>query len=146
MDNKKLNEILEQLGGEKPTEDVHKLAEEISRQSVDVLSILRIPGFGRVRISLFRFAAAAAVIIFVFTFGFYTGKQSSLSQFRVSSLNSSGFSGQYLQQKTNKQSEDSFWHQKALAAMQSKPCSQIKSGRVNIIKAYRQYIQEKYND
>jgi hypothetical protein len=146
MHNEKLNEILERLGGEKPPEDVHKLAEEISRRSVDVLSFPQVSTFGRKLISPLRFAAAAAVIIFVFTFGFYIGKQSESSQFQVSSLNSGGFPGQYPQQEINKQSEDSFWRRKVLAVMQSKSRSQIKFSRVDILQAYRQYIQEKCND
>jgi hypothetical protein len=146
MNNEKLNEMLKQLGGEKPPEDVHKLAEEISRRSVDVLSFPQVSTFGRVRISLFRFSAAAAVIIFVFTFGFYIGKQSSPSQFQISSFNSGGFCGQYPQNETHKLSSDGFWRRKALALMQPKSRSQIEFSKVGILQAYRQYIQEKYND
>jgi len=146
MKDEKLNEILEQLGGEELPEDMRKLAEEISRQSADVLNFPRIPGFGRMRISPFSFAAAAAVIIFVFTIGFYAGKQSSPSQFQVSSLNSSSYPEQYPEQTARKQSQDGFWRRKALAVMQPKSCPQIKFSKVNILKAYRQYLQEKHND
>jgi hypothetical protein len=146
MNNKKLNEILEQLGSEKLPEDVHKLAEEISYRSMDFLSFLRIPGFGRNRISPFRFIATAAVIIFVFFFGFYIGKQSLPSQFQVSSFNNGAFLRQYPQQETHKQPEDGFWHRKVLAVMQPQSRSQIKFSKVDILQAYRQYIQEKHND
>jgi hypothetical protein len=41
---------------------------------------------------------------------------------------------------------DSFWQQKALAAMQPRPYTQNQLSQTALLNIYKQYLKEKYND
>ena len=94
---------------------------------------------------LVKLAVAAAVII-SFNIGFFTGRWSKPAQLVPHSLVVTGYTSIVPVYPTAQKAEDSFWRQKALAAMKPKPYSQIQITKTNVIDAYKQYLREKHYD
>jgi hypothetical protein len=148
MDNKNIKNMLRTLADEPLPDDINELAEKKFKQFSEKITKQKQQNIWRIIINskITKSATAAAIIILVFTLGFYTGRQSSQSQFQISRFNNNSYSEQFPEQSIDKQNQGGFWSRKVLTVMQRKSCSQLRSGKVNMLKIYRQYIQERHND
>jgi len=90
--------------------------------------------------------AVAAAIFIAFGFGFFTGRWSKLPRPAPYSLDVTGYTSVVPAYPTARKSEDSFWRQKALAAMQPRPYAQTSTTKTNLLNAYKQYLKEKHYD
>jgi hypothetical protein len=89
--------------------------------------------------------AIAAAILMAFGIGFSTGRWSRPTQLTPHTLDVTGSPSAVQVHSTTPKTEDSFWRQKALAAMQHRPYAQIQTAKTNLLNAYKQY-QEKHHD
>jgi hypothetical protein len=131
MNEEKLKQILNKISRTDIPPEIALLAEQSSR---NFSAALKIPQPKIKFLTPIRFLAAAAVIVFVFALGRWSKpvppeKIVYAAQTSVSS-----------DLQTDK---DSFWHQKAVAAMQSRPYTQSAGQLLNL---YKQYVKEKQND
>jgi hypothetical protein len=85
--------------------------------------------------------AVAAAIIIAFGAGFFAGQQSKPTQLVTYSLDFAGSTPAVSTHPTAPKNEDSFWKQKALAAMQSKPYAQTRFDKMSLLNTYRQYLK-----
>jgi hypothetical protein len=90
--------------------------------------------------------AVAAAILIAFGVGFSAGRWSKLPQSMPPSLNVTGYTSVVSVYPTAPNAKDSFWRQKALAAMKPKPYAQNQITKTNLIDAYKQYLREKHYD
>ncbi len=90
--------------------------------------------------------AVAAVILFAFGIGFFTGRWSKPARSEPHYLDVTGYTTVVPIYSTTPKAEDSFWRQKALAAMKPRPYVQIQTTQTNLLNAYKQYLKEKYYD
>jgi hypothetical protein len=90
--------------------------------------------------------AVAATIIIAFGIGFSIGQRSNPTRLATYSLDVSGYTSAVSAYPTATASEDSFWRQKALAAMQPRPYAQTQITKTSLIDAYKQYLKEKHYD
>lgn len=143
MNEEKLIQILKDIGQTSVPPDAARIAERTSQNFDAALNILqpRQPQQARFFIG-FRLIAAAAVILFAFA----VGRWSTLPQTQLSSLNLPGYVSPALTHPTVQQAEDSFWRQKALAAMQPRPYAQSRFDKTSLLKTYKQYLKEKHYD
>ncbi len=81
--------------------------------------------------------AVAAAIIIAFGIGFAVGQRSKPAPPAIYSLNVAG----YTAAASDQTAEDSFWRQKAMAAMQPRPYVQSQFDKTNLIDAYKQYLK-----
>lgn len=144
MNEEKLIEILKNIGQTEVPSNVTHIAEQTSQRFAAALDILQAQRPERTRFIIgLRLLAAAAVVIFVFAIGLSVGRWSTPPQTQLSLLNLPGYA---LTMPTHPavQQADGFWQQKALAAMQPRPYSQIQTTKINLLNAYRQYLKEKH--
>jgi len=90
--------------------------------------------------------AVAAAILFAFGIGFFTGRWSKLARSEPHYLDVTGYTTLISVYPTSPKAEDSFWRQKALAAMQPRPYAQTFTTKAGLLNAYKQYLKEKYHD
>ena len=83
--------------------------------------------------------AVAASIIVAFGLGFLIGQQSEKSQ-PAASL------AAVPSHPTAPKTEDSFWQQKIIAAMQPRPYAGSEFDKASLIDTYKQYLKEKHYD
>jgi len=87
-----------------------------------------------------------AVALFAFGIGFFTGRWSKLARSEPHYLDVTGYTTLISVYPTSPKAEDSFWRQKALAAMQPRPYAQTFTTKAGLLNAYKQYLKEKYHD
>lgn len=90
--------------------------------------------------------AVAAAIFIAFGTGFFTGRWSKPPQSAPLSLDVTGYTSAVLVYPTAQKTEDSFWRQKALAAVQPRPYAQTQNIKTSLLNTYKQYLKEKYYD
>ncbi|KPK35997.1 MAG: hypothetical protein AMJ65_16870 [Phycisphaerae bacterium SG8_4] len=89
-----------------------------------------------------KFAVAAAILI-AFGIGFSTGRRSRPAQPTPDSLDVIAYTSIALSYPTAPKTEDSFWRQKALAAIQPRPHVDAQFTKTKLPGTYKQYLKEK---
>jgi hypothetical protein len=131
MNDEKLKQILNKIGQTDVPQEVTLLAEQSSR---NFSAALKIPQPKHWLLTPVRLLAAAAVIVFAFALGRWSTPVSP--KITV-------YAAQSSTRLTAQINNDSFWRQKAIAVMQSRPYTQSAGELLNL---YKQYLKEKYND
>jgi hypothetical protein len=90
--------------------------------------------------------AIAAAILIAFGVGFSVGRWTQPPQSEPPSFDVTAYTSVIQLYPTTPKTEDSFWRQKALAAMQPKLYVQNQITKTNLIDAYKQYLKEKHYD
>jgi hypothetical protein len=150
----------------KPTDDIHKLIKklqikasaELDRKvhndiSQTLVKLQKIESAHAEPI-IWRFItkggvmklAVAAAIIIAFGIGFSIGQRSNPTRLATYSLDVGSYTSAVSAYPTAPKAEDSFWRQKVLAAMQSRPYVQSQFDKTSLIDAYKQYRKEKHYD
>jgi hypothetical protein len=150
MDRENIEEILKRLGSEDVPADVHKIAEETSREFSKTLAQPRQPRhyvlWEYIMKSPITKLAVAAVVIIAFGVGFSIGQRSRPTQLATHPPDVTGYSPEVLAHPSAPKAEDSFWRQKALAAMQPRPYAQTRVDKTSLLVGYKQYLKEKHYD
>jgi hypothetical protein len=142
MNEEKLMQILKNIGQADVPPNVTRIVEQTSQSFTTALNILQAQRPQRTGFFIgLRLLAAAAVILLVFAVGLSVGQRSAPPQVQLSSLNLSGYALPMPTHPTVQQAKESFWQQKALAAMQPRPYAQPTT---NLLNAYKQYLKEKH--
>jgi hypothetical protein len=136
MNDEKIKQILNKIGQTDVPPNVALIAERASR---NFSTILKVPQPKRLLFSPLRLIAAAAVIIFAFT----AGRWSQPPQAQLSSPDLSAYASSLMSHPSVQQDKDSFWRQKALAAMQPRPYAQKGLSQTALLNAYKQHLKEK---
>lgn len=134
----------------KPTDDTQKLIKklhlhastELDRRVHNDISEALAKSKPAAEPITWRLAIAAAIII-AFGIGFSVGQRSKPTQLATYLLDTAGNTSAVSTHLTAPASEDSFWRQKALAAMQPRPYTQSTN---NLLNTYKQYLKEKHYD
>jgi hypothetical protein len=147
MDRENIEEILKRLGSEDVPADVHKIAEETSREFSKTLAQPRhyILWEYIMKSPITKLAVAAAVII-AFGIGFSIGQRSRPTRLATHPPDVTAYSTEVLTHPAAPKAEDSFWRQKALAAMQPRPYAQTRFDKTSLLVGYKQYLKEKHYD
>lgn len=90
--------------------------------------------------------ATAAAIFIAFGIGFSTGRWSKPTRLAPPSSDVTGYTSAVPVYPTAPKAEDSFWRQKALAAMQPRPYAQTQTTKTSLLNTYKQYLKEKHYD
>lgn len=90
--------------------------------------------------------AVAAAIIIAFGIGFAVGRRSKPIRSAAYSIEVTGYTSAVSSHPTATKVEDSFWRQKALAAMQPRPYTHSHFDKTNLLNTYKQYLKEKRYD
>jgi hypothetical protein len=131
MSEEKLKQILKEIGRTDVPPEAALIAGRVSRNFDAALKIARPKQW---IFTPARFVAAAAVVILVFV----TGRWSkSLPQVQPSDEIAA------YAQRALQNNPDSFWRQKAIAAMQSKPTVQTNLSYTEKLNDYKRYLKEK---
>jgi hypothetical protein len=139
----------------RPADDIHKMIKkmhvkasaELDKKVHDDISISLAESAcaePSIRRSITQLAVAAAILI-AFGIGFSVGRWSQPPQL-ASSLNVTSYVPIFPARPTVSKTEDSFWRQKALAAMQPRPYLQTETIKTSLLDAYKQYLKEKHYD
>lgn len=139
MNEENLKRILNEIGQTSVPPNVTLIAERASRNFDSALKI------AQPRQWFFtpaRLIAAAAVIIFAFA----AGRWSQPPQTQPSLLNVPGYASPMPTHPTNQENKNSFWQQKALAAMQPRPYTQNQLSQTALLNVYKQHLKEKCYD
>ena len=142
MNEEKLKQILNKIGQTDVPPDIARIAEQTSQSFTAALNILqarRQPFF----IGFKRIAVAASILL-VFALGLSLGRWSKPPQTQLSSLDLSAYATSLMTHPTARQDKDSFWQQKALAAMQPRPYAQTQFSQTTLLNNYKQYLKEKH--
>jgi len=86
--------------------------------------------------------AVAAAILITFGVGFFTGRWSKPVP-PPHLLNITGYTSAARVNPATTKAENSFWQQKALAALQPRPYVQSHNTKVSLLDIYKQYLKEK---
>lgn len=141
MNEEKLIQILKNIGQTDVPPNVTLIAEQASQSFTAALNVLQAQRPQRTRFVIgLRLLAAAAVILFVFAIGLSVGQRSAPPQIQLSSLDLTGYALPTPTHPTVQQAKDSFWQQKALAAMQPRPYAQTKFDKISLLDVYKQYL------
>jgi hypothetical protein len=135
MNEEKLKQILNQMGNTNVPPNAVLIAERASR---NVSSVLKIQQPRQWFAGPVRLAAAAAVIILVFAMGRWSWQIPVTSQSPKIAVYAQTASAYPVSQSN----PDSFWQQKAIAAMKPRPYTQTSLNRAELINAYKQYFKE----
>ena len=139
MNEEKLKQILNKIGQADVPPNATLIAERASRNFDAALKIVQPKQWF---FTPLRLLAAAAVIIFAFAMGRWSRPlQQASPSFEVAAYTKS--ISAYPAVGKN---PDSFWQQKAQAAMQPRPYAQTSFNRTELINAYKQYLKEKHYD
>ena len=130
MNEEKLKQILNQIGQTEVPPEAARIAELTSQRFTASLNLSQ-PRF----FSPLRLLAAAAVIAVAFAAGRWSSP--------VPLLNSAALTPAISAHSVEQKNENSFWQQKALAAMQPRPYAQS-ANLTNRLNAYKQYLKEKH--
>jgi len=140
MNEEKLKQILNKIGQTDVPPDIARIAGQNSQAFTAALNVLQSPPHTGFFTGL-RLIAAAAIVIFAFAIGRFSRPLPITSTSPAATLYASAI---FVSGTTNKNA-DSFWQQKAMAAMQSRPYVQSTTA-TNRFNAYKQYLKEKYNE
>lgn len=150
MKDRNIDDIMKDIGKETVPPDVYQTAEEMSREFSESLAeskqTQRHILFTRIATGRITRLAAAAVILVVFTAGFFAGRWSKAYQPKSAGLDVAAGISAYSMYPTAAVSEDGFWRQKVIGAMQPKTYIQKQFSEVSLLGTYKQYLKEKYND
>ena len=135
MNEEKLKQILNKIGQTDVPPNVAMIAERASRNFDAALKIAQPK---QLVLTPLRLIAAAAVIILAFAAGRWSNSIPQAPQSHEVTVYSKPIS---TYPAINKNSE-SFWQQKAIAAMQPRPYAQTSFNRTELAKAYKQYLKE----
>ncbi|MGD0597764.1 MAG: hypothetical protein ABSA64_09635 [Sedimentisphaerales bacterium] len=139
MNEEKLKQILNKIGQADVPPNATLIAERASRNFDSALKIAQPKQWF---FTPLRLLAAAAVIILVFAAGRWSKPfppTSSLPEVASYAQPVSAY-------PAVGKNPDSFWQQKALAAMQPKPYSQNELSQTALLNVYKQYLKEKHYD
>ena len=139
MNEEKLKQILNKIGQADVPQNATRIAERASRNFDSALKIAQPKQWFFTPV---RLLAAAAVMIFVFAAGRWSNSITQPSQSPDVAVYTKTISVYPAVDKN----PDSFWQQKALAAMQPRPHAQTSFNRTELINVYKQYLKEKHND
>jgi hypothetical protein len=140
----------------RPEDDIHKMIKkmhvkasaELDKKVHDDISSSLAESTGAelsTKRSIMKFAVAAAILI-AFGVGFSVGRWSQPPQPEPPSFDVTAYTSVIQLYPTTPKTEDGFWRQKAIAAMQPKPYSQTQFGKTSLLSAYKQYLKEKHYD
>lgn len=131
----------------KPKDDTHKLIKKMQIKASaeldkkvhnDISSAMAesvvCPNMWRMKL------AVAAAIIIAFSVGFFIGQQSKPKQSANYPVNVAGYT------PAVQKAEDTFWQQKAMAAMQPRPYAGKQFKETSLNDTYKQYLKEKHYD
>jgi len=130
MNEEKLERILSKIGQTAVPPEAARIAELASRRFTATLNLPQ-PRF----FSPLRLLAAAAVIAVAFVAGRWSIPSPS--------FNTATFTPAVSTRSPQLKNENSFWQQKAIAAMQPRPYAQS-ANFTNQLNAYKQYLKEKH--
>ena len=131
MHDEKLKQVLNKIGQTSVPPEIALLAEQSSR---NFSAALKIPQPRHWLLTPVRLLAAAAVVVLAFALGRWTKPVSPKTTIYAAQ------SSAHLVTQTD---SESFWQQKAMAAMRSKPHTRSAGELLNL---YKQYLKEKQND
>ena len=150
MDDGKIEKIMNTIGKETVPPDVYKTAEEMSQDFSESLAEYQQSEhhilFTHIATSRITKPAVAAVILFVFAIGFSVGRLSKPAQPVPVGVEVIAGESAALMYPSAAASEDSFWRQKALAAMQPRIYAWDRFSEISLLGAYKEYLKEKHND
>ena len=147
MDDGKIEKIMNTIGKETVPSEVYKMAEDISRDFSETLTgPEHHVWFAHIAPGKIRRLAVAAVILFAFAIGFSVGRLSKPAQPVPVGVEVIAGESAALMYPSAAASEDSFWRQKALAAMQPRIYAWDRFSEISSLDAYKQYLKEKRND
>jgi hypothetical protein len=135
MNEEKLKQILDKIGHADVPPNIAMIAERASRNFDSALKIAQPKQWFFTPI---RLTAAAAVIIFTFAAGRWSTQMPPVSQLPKIAAYTKAASAYPAASKNT----DSFWQQKALAAMQPRPYARTGFNKTELINAYKQYFKE----
>jgi hypothetical protein len=137
MNEEKLKQILKNIGQTDVPPNVALIAERVSR---NFSVAIKIPQPKRLLFGPLRLLAAAAVIIFAFAAGRWSKPLPPASPLPEVASYAQPVSAYPAVGKN----PDSFWRQKAIAAMQPRPYSQNELSQTALLNVYKQYLKEKH--
>ena len=135
MNEEKLEQILNKIGGADIPPNAAMIAERAWRNFDAALKIAQPKQWFFTPV---RLMAAAAVIVLAFAAGRWSKQMSPVSQ----SSDSAVYERVSLTDSSSQKNPDSFWQQKALAAMKPRRYVQTSFNRTEMINAYKQYLKE----
>ena len=142
MNEEKLIEILKNIGQTEVPTNIIGIAEQTSQRFASALNILQAQRPERTRFVIgLRLLVAAAVVIFAFAIGLSVGRWSAPPQTHLASLNLPIYASPMPAHPTVQQVKESFWRQKALAAMQPRPYAQSRFDKMSLLHAYKQSLK-----
>ena len=139
MNEEKIERILEKIGQADVPPNVALIAERASRNFDTALKIARPKHW---LFTPVRLIAAAAVVIFAFAAGRWSRPLQQISPLPEMAVYTKSISTYPAVGKN----PESFWQQKAIAAMQTRPYAQTQFDQNRLLNAYKQYLKEKHND
>jgi hypothetical protein len=134
MNEEKLNHVLNKIGQTEVPPQAARIAEFTSQRFTATLNLPQ-PQF----FSPLRLLAAAAVIAVAFVAGRWSIPTSTTSPLP----NAIAYAPVVSTHPAELKNENSFWQQKAVAAMQPRPYAQS-TNLTNQLNAYKQYLKEKH--
>jgi hypothetical protein len=145
MNEEKLKQILKDIGQTEVPPNAAHIAEQASQRFADTLNILRAqrPPLATFFIG-FKRVAVAASILFTFAIGLSVGRWSKPMPPASRLPEVASYTQPVSAYPTAGKNPDSFWQQKALAAMQPRPYSQNEISQTALLNVYKQYLKEKH--
>jgi hypothetical protein len=137
MNEEKLKQILNKIGRADVPPNAALIAERASRNFDSALKIAQPKQWFFTPLQLL---AAAAVMILVFAAGRWSKPLPPTSPLPEVASYAQPVSAYPAVDKN----PESFWRQKALAAMQPRPCSQDELSQTALLNIYKQYLKEKH--
>ncbi len=138
MNEEKIERILNKIGQADVPPNATLIAERASRNFDAALKIAQPRQWFFTPV---RLIAAAAVVVFAFAAGRLSNSITQPSQSPDVVYTKPISTYPAIDKNT-----ESFWQQKALAAMQPRPYAQMQFDQGRLLNAYKQYLKEKYND
>ncbi|MGD0552753.1 MAG: hypothetical protein ABSB25_08885 [Sedimentisphaerales bacterium] len=139
MNEEKLKQILNKIGQADVPPNAILIAERASRNFDSALKIAQPKQWF---FTPARLIAAAAVVIFAFA----AGRWSMPLQRASPSPEVAVYTKSISTYPAVGKNPESFWQQKALAAMQPRPYTQDQTSQTALLNAYKQYLKEKHYD
>jgi hypothetical protein len=137
MNEEKLKQILNKIGQADVPPNATLIAERVSRNFDTALKIAQPKQWF---FTPFRLLAAAAVMILVFA----AGRWSKPIPQAFPSPEVAAYTQPVSAYPAVSKNPNSFWQQKAQAAMQPRPYSQNELSQTELLNAYKQYLKEKH--
>jgi hypothetical protein len=135
MNEEKLKQILSKIGQADVPPNAALIAERVSR---NFDAALKIAQPRQLLFTPLRLIAAAAVVIFAFAIGRWSGPLRQASQ----SPGVASYAQPVSVYPAVQKNPESFWQQKAMAAMQPRRYVQTSFNRTELANAYKQYLRE----